>query len=250
VAWRKWTLMFIDIAWMWISNIKENREKIVKAFWSTNISLEEKQKKLLEAGLDMTQKIISLSSDLAKLWAKISIGWDELFMFIPENKKQNFSKAKIAAIFEKNWLKARATYMTISWKKELEKKEVFDYFDKLDEISKVNKKVENAWKFFIAKGEEKEKLDKQIREENYKDIWEKILTKSSELEKIKNKAKNISKENKNLKYKQEKNINFFKVPQDELEAADKEQIIKEIKWKIISILEKKYFDILSVKNNF
>ncbi len=229
IIWKKGTLFFVDIAWMWINNIKENRRKIVESFLKKNISEEEKEKKLLEAWLEMTKKVTKIIEELTTIWAKVSREWDEIFIFIPEVQEKNIKKEKIIEIFTENQTQARSTYIKIAPEKELKKEEVFSYFDKLDHISNINKKVENAWKFYISEKEEENKWYLKNTKENYK------------IE-----VKNILKENTYLKEKQKKIINFFEVNKEDL-IFSKEKIIENFKWKINSTLEKWHIEILNNK---
>jgi len=145
-VWRKGIMFFFDFIGMWIDNIQDNRRNIINFLLDENNSEEDKENKLLEAWLNTTNNFLEIKDELKKVsWenVKITIIWDEIYMFVEWNNNIENLKKDFTNIFSKNNKKSRISYTNITeWNNNLESLDKI-YAD-LDTVTdKVNKNSEN-----------------------------------------------------------------------------------------------------------
>lgn len=242
ISWQKWILFFIDIIWMWIANMEANRENIIEFILEWSNSEQAIKSKLLEAWLSITNKLLKVVLELKKNYkeSKVTIEWDEIFIFIPElDIKLKDIKNAISIVFSNNNLKARSAYFQIK-DSETSSKQILQYCDKLDNITgHVNKPIEDNKEFYDL---EEYHSSKSLNEDN--------TIKSTE---ILFRNRNYSLVNKEIiewiiKAKKVKNINFYEVNNELIKELipDKDclsSLSNLTQENIFSIIEEGYIDI-------
>lgn len=135
-----WLNAFVDIKDMWIDNLndfKRLRDKLIDGKLS--------EYELLEAGNSITQKFIKTVNDLKNIYEDkvyISLGWDEIYIFIEwiSKAEENEILSSLNTVMNNNNLKSR-----ISHNFDDEKiNDKIENFDNLDKLTKINKAVEEA----------------------------------------------------------------------------------------------------------
>lgn len=154
IEWKQWISVFVDIVDMGLMNLKDF--KVLASKVESWIITKENIWELLTAGNTATSKFQSLVNQIVIDYpkAKISLWWDELFVFIPWISKRETSIIiqDISKSLQRNNLKWRISH-------NFETK--IGNFDYLDSITKVNKIFEkDLEKVFYSK--EFEKIDKLI----------------------------------------------------------------------------------------
>lgn len=122
IEWKPWTRAFVDIVDMWIMNLMDFRE-LAKKVRKWEIT-ESKMMELLEAWWTVTQTFQQFVKWLEKHWIKISLGWDEWFMYSEKLSPDELSKI-IAEELDKAWLRWRVTFSTDT----KDSKKIFDWLD-------------------------------------------------------------------------------------------------------------------------
>lgn len=169
-----WTKIFIDIKDMWIDNLVDfnlRAKQILKLQEDFKIgkidikTLEEKQTKLfLEAGKSVSDKFIEIQKRITKKYpdATISFWWDEIYLFIPENKLLWIEEiqSNLTNIFHSSNQKARIVIDAV--KETTQSKE---NYSQLEKITKLNKIIEETIEKQLTK--KWIKLDGNIPENTY-----------------------------------------------------------------------------------
>lgn len=119
---KPWTRAFVDIVDMWIMNLMDFRE-LAKKVRKWEIT-ESKMMELLEAWWSVTQTFQKFVKWLEEHWIKISLGWDEWFMYSEKLSPDELSKI-IAEELDKAWLRWRVTFSTET----KDSKKIFDWLD-------------------------------------------------------------------------------------------------------------------------
>lgn len=144
-----WKAIFVDIKDMWIDNIfdfQKRAEKILKIqndidIWiiTPEIWIKEIENIMLEAWKDVTKKFSSIQENIARIYpeALISLGWDEIYIFLPKKFDNPNIITDVKEIVNSTNQNARVIYReTKQWQNKVE---VFDFLDK---FSKINKSLE------------------------------------------------------------------------------------------------------------
>lgn len=122
IEWKDWTRAFVDIVDMWIMNLMDFRE-LAKKVRKWEIT-QDKMMELLDAWWSVTATFQQFVKWLEKHWIKLSLGWDEVFMYSEKLSPDKLSKI-IAENLEQTWLRWRVTFST-------DVKDSKKIFDKLD----------------------------------------------------------------------------------------------------------------------
>ena len=146
------TRIFVDIKDMWIDNLVDFRNRArdiidieaqYKAWNIDKATYEAKVSKLfLESWKSVTDKFVKAEKLIRQRYpdALISFGWDEIFLFIPENwmAKDEIS-ITLSNIFDSSNQKTRI--IMDSWKSDIWSEAIYS---RLDKLSKLNKIVEES----------------------------------------------------------------------------------------------------------
>ena len=133
--WKDWMRIFVDIVDMWIMNLVDFKDR-AKLLQSWDIKPDD-IKKLTEAWSTVTGKFQRFVKEIGKIpWAKLSLGWDEVFIFIEWKTRKETAEVmnNITKELSSEWLRWRVSY---SFDKATEW-----IFDNLDSLTKINKIIE------------------------------------------------------------------------------------------------------------
>lgn len=140
--WKSGMNAFIDIKDMWIDNLYE-----FKLLWKKLIAWELSEDDLLKAWNKVTKKFIDTVNSLKEIYwdkIKISLGWDEIYLFIEWASKDEEKEIleNLNKIMNRNHLKSRISHNFNSWS--WIKQECFNRLDKLTSLNKrVEEKIES-----------------------------------------------------------------------------------------------------------
>lgn len=139
IEWKPWTRAFVDIVDMWIMNLMDFRE-LAKKVRKWEIT-QDKMMELLDAWWSVTATFQQFVKWLEKHWIKLSLGWDEVFMYSEKLSVEELSKI-IAENLDQTWLRWRVTFSTdVSDSKKV--------FDKLDSDTWQIKPIEQLIEWMI-----------------------------------------------------------------------------------------------------
>jgi len=136
---KTWMRLFIDIVDMWIMNLKDFKKLAQKVnFWEIN---ENYFDELLTAWWTVTNKFQRLVKSIKEIYpeSKISLWWDEVFIFIPgkTDTERDEIISNISKKINRFWLKWRISSST---EKQNEK-----IFNNLDNFTSINKLFEKKF---------------------------------------------------------------------------------------------------------
>ena len=145
---KEWLRIFIDIVDMWIMNIKDFRmlAKKIDAEKITNENILE----LLDSGKTATnrfqQVIYNIRSQYPK--AKISLGWDEIYIFLEEDEEIKDDKYQIIEDISRHMEK-----YALKWRISSSSEKSPDIFQQLDWSTILNKRLEKIFEKIMHKDE-------------------------------------------------------------------------------------------------